>query len=777
MQLSSVLPPELVWGVFTRLVGLVYLIAFGSLLGQATSLVGDRGIMPVGLKLAAMRRDFPGFRRFFYFPTLLWFGHSDRRLRALLVAGFGAGLVIVWGGPLGFWAMLVGYVVYLSFDVALKLSFPWECVFFEVAVLGLFLPEVSPLPSLVATSAPPPVIAWAYRLLLFRVVCGFGKFKFIGSSRLDFGYLRGFLVNQPLPTVVAWHAQRLPLWVLRLGLLSLFWVEIPGAFLTLFPNVLGLVGGAGILGLMVVINLSGNFGYFNWIVAALCVPLLDMSTPRAVFSAPGPLPATIFVACHTLAALLYFPFNSYVSQSWHRWPLWLKLRPRWLFAPTHVLRALEPLRLVHAFGVFPPKSMAPIRCAAIVEVSWDGESWVELEYTRAATRPTHRPRFIAPHLVRWDQLLIYETFGTTEYALAYSVANSGIPYGHATFSDAECLMQRVLEGRFYEGVVFQRGSFPRRDPPKLARMRVVGLRPTTPEERRRTGAWWSRDVIGPHYPARSKNDHFWQLWVPEPELFDLDDVHWKRRSTLGPLIRRARSGGDLTALVVEGGGGAALAPSDIDAFWSEFRTVIEADHPDYERVYDIRRRLAARYSASELHVFERVLGRLVAALSSRLEPSFYSSTPPRLDIATHYEFMLYVHDLVLRGREVTEGVFRDPETAGAWLGEHTLARGLYLRAIFRLHRFVWDAHKVRLLDMMVVRSTDRFPSSERAAVEAKIERDAKKLWGVSQLTAFFRARYTEPEYCDGTPERYPEFMVRDDGLVVERANPAPETAS
>ena len=89
------------------------------------------------------------------------------------------------------------------------------------------------------------------------------------------------------------------------------------------------------------------------------------------------------------------------------------------------------------FGVFPPKSMAPIRCVAIVEVTWDGAAWHELEYTRAPTRPTHRPRFIAPHLVRWDQLLIYETFGTTEYALAYSVANSGIPYGHATFSDTE----------------------------------------------------------------------------------------------------------------------------------------------------------------------------------------------------------------------------------------------------------------------------------------------------------------------------------------------------
>jgi hypothetical protein len=767
MQLSSVLPPELVWGVFARLLGLIYLIAFGSLFGQIATLVGEHGIMPVNLKLAAMHRDFPGIKRFIYFPSLLWFASSDVALRVLVALGFGSGLMVVWGGPFGFWGLLLGYVIYLSFDIALKLSFPWECVFFEAAVFGLFLPEALPLPELASTAAPAPAIAWAYRLLLFRVVCGFGKFKFIGSSRLDFTYLKGFLINQPLPTVVAWYAHRLPLWVLRVGLLSLFWVEIPGATLTLVPNVLGLVGGAGIVGLMLVINLSGNFGYFNWIVAALCVPLLDMSTPRELLSNPGSHAATFFVAAHTLAALLYFPFNSYVSQSWHRWPLWLKFRPSWPFAPIHALRALEPLRLVHAFGVFPPKSMAPIRCVAIVEVTWDGETWHELEYTRAPTRPMHRPRFIAPHLVRWDQLLIYETFGTTEYALAYSVANSGIPYGHATFSDTECLLQRILEGRFYEGVIFKRGSFPRREAPTQARVRVVALRPTKPDEKRRTGAWWRRDVIGPHYPARSKNQDFWKYWMPEPELFDLDDVHWKRRSTLGPLIRRARGGGDLSALVVDERPESGIALADVDRFWNEFLIAIESERADYERVHEIRQRLSQTHSQAELHRFERILGRLTVALTSRLEPMFYSSAEPRLPFETHYEFVLFVLDLILRGRSVAETAFRDPRSALSWVGQHTLSRGMYLRAIFRLHRFVWDAHKVRLLDMVVVRSTERFPGSERAGVEAKLERDAKKLWGVSQLTGFFRVRYTGFEYCDGTPETYPRFMVQDDGEIVE----------
>ena len=51
--------------------------------GQIGALVGERGVIPVGVKLAAIRRDFPGPRRFLYFPTLLWLGHGDGALRLL----------------------------------------------------------------------------------------------------------------------------------------------------------------------------------------------------------------------------------------------------------------------------------------------------------------------------------------------------------------------------------------------------------------------------------------------------------------------------------------------------------------------------------------------------------------------------------------------------------------------------------------------------------------------------------------------------------------------
>jgi len=75
--------PELVWGLLSRSVGLVFLVSFLSLSGQVLPLSGKRGIVPISGALAAIRRDFAAPRRFFYFPSLLWLNSSDAVLVAL----------------------------------------------------------------------------------------------------------------------------------------------------------------------------------------------------------------------------------------------------------------------------------------------------------------------------------------------------------------------------------------------------------------------------------------------------------------------------------------------------------------------------------------------------------------------------------------------------------------------------------------------------------------------------------------------------------------------
>ena len=66
---------------------------------------------------------------------------------------------------------------------------------------------------------------------------GFGKQKFAGSRRQDLAYLRGFLINQPLPSKLAWYAQKLPLPLLQGAVCFMFVVEIPAPWLALWPGI------------------------------------------------------------------------------------------------------------------------------------------------------------------------------------------------------------------------------------------------------------------------------------------------------------------------------------------------------------------------------------------------------------------------------------------------------------------------------------------------------------------------------------------------------------
>ena len=75
--------PDVLWGIFARLLGVVYVIAFVSLRSEIVEWAGARGLNPVREKLARVREDLGRWRAVVRYPTLLWLGDSDRALRWL----------------------------------------------------------------------------------------------------------------------------------------------------------------------------------------------------------------------------------------------------------------------------------------------------------------------------------------------------------------------------------------------------------------------------------------------------------------------------------------------------------------------------------------------------------------------------------------------------------------------------------------------------------------------------------------------------------------------
>src|SRR5262249_21147509 len=165
------------------------------------------------------------------------------------------------------------YACYVSLDLPLALIYPWDALMFESVFLGLLTPETNPLPDLAAAHAPAPAVAWAFRWLFFRVMFGFGKQKFLGSRSKDLAYLSGFFLNQPLLSPIGWYAQKLPMFILKAGVLFMFFVEIPAPFFVFWPGPLSVIAAVSTIILMLGIQLTGSFGYFSLLTMVVALPL------------------------------------------------------------------------------------------------------------------------------------------------------------------------------------------------------------------------------------------------------------------------------------------------------------------------------------------------------------------------------------------------------------------------------------------------------------------------------------------------------------------------
>lgn len=94
--------------LFLHLLGVVFLVAFLSLLVQVTALIGDDGLLPAGDFLRAAG----GFAEA---PTIFrWIGTSDAVLRGTALVGAAASVALACHvAPR--WCLLVLWALYLSF--------------------------------------------------------------------------------------------------------------------------------------------------------------------------------------------------------------------------------------------------------------------------------------------------------------------------------------------------------------------------------------------------------------------------------------------------------------------------------------------------------------------------------------------------------------------------------------------------------------------------------------------------------------------------------------
>ncbi|MEZ0542400.1 lipase maturation factor family protein [Fibrella arboris] len=700
-----------VWGLFVRALGVVYLIALAQLYQQVLPLAGARGLASVAQKLAHIQAHYPGWRRFAYFPTLLWLNASDRMLKGMVLAGSGAALLVIYGGPYALLGLLICWLVYQSLDIAVGMSYPWDCLLLEAGFLALFLPNLPPLPQVAMASAPLPLVAWAYRWLFFRVLFGFGKYKFMGGSLLDKGYFQSFMVNIPLPTYLAWYAYRLPAWVFQAVLWVAFLVEIVLPFGVFFTGDTRIVVAVATVGLMIGIQLISNFGFFNVLTIVLCLTLLDRSASLFDTSLATVIthPVTYTVlGLWALGGLINLPFNSWCTFTWLYWPSLQTIRLPGVQPVLAFYRALLRFRLVHTYGVFPPTSGPPIRWVPVMEGSPDGgRTWLPYEYRYTPTTETSPPRFVAPYHPRFDHAIFYETYGTNDANFIWSTMGGGNPFDFAHSSTMDCLMQQLLMGEPGAQALFRNSPFKAENLPTQVRMMLYRFQPTTFAERQKTGHWWHKTLVSTHLPATGPNkrklDQRWAI----PENFHPDATIWQQRTpTLQALLANASDDSVWPAWVAATNG----LSVGLDEFWNKWIESIRTEGPVWANMPNAVSRMRARYTARELQDLETMLNRLALLLLARLKPYLSADASSKLAEGDPFRLALFAHHIIGKGSSAYTAVWLHPAGAMTHATDFNAEESFYYLGLFWFDTLVFQARKLRLaIQISEVKALDGLP--------------------------------------------------------------------
>ena len=219
--------------IFRRLLGVVYVCAFSSMVVQLDGLFGSDGILPARDFMQAAREwtgaDGLGLARFHVVPTLFWISTSDAFLSAVCIMGVGGGVLLAAGvAPLITTAL--PWIAYLSLMTVGQdfLGYQWDALLLETGFFALFVAPAGWLDRLRDAAPPMRGAVWLLLWLLFRLMVASGAVK-LSSGDPTWANLTALTFHfetQPLPTPVAWYLHQAPGWLLKALCASIIAIEL-----------------------------------------------------------------------------------------------------------------------------------------------------------------------------------------------------------------------------------------------------------------------------------------------------------------------------------------------------------------------------------------------------------------------------------------------------------------------------------------------------------------------------------------------------------------------
>jgi hypothetical protein len=463
--------------LFVCALAIAHAVAFASFWVQADGLVGPAGILPASRYFALAREEL-GRQAWFEVPSLCWIFGTGAFLKLLCGIGIGlSALVLVGCAPAVCLVLMWACSLSLASAGQVFFDFQWDSLLLECTLVGIFL-----VPWTIRRAHtpydPPRMARYLAWWLLFRLMFLSGLVK-LESGDPNWRHLTALAFHyqtQPLPTVLAWYAQKLPTWFQLASCAVMFAVELVGPLLIPAPRPLRHFAALALVSLQVVIALTGNYAYFNLLSIGLCLTCLDDDWwRRHHWGAADPAgeprpPVTRFKATalrwFTALAVGVTFFLTVAS-----------LSPAAAESPITraVGEAIDPFRSFNTYGLF--AVMTVERPELIFEGSDDGQDWREYGLPYKPGDLSRRPAWVAPYQPRLDWQLWFAALGPPESS----------PW-------VGTVCERLLRGDAAVLGLFSRNPFPTR-PPRLIRVVRYSYEFTSAAERARTGNWWRRTPL------------------------------------------------------------------------------------------------------------------------------------------------------------------------------------------------------------------------------------------------------------------------------------------
>jgi hypothetical protein len=560
--------------LFLRALAAIYFSAFFSLLFQIKGLIGPHGILPAGEYLADVTQSF-GLARFWFAPSLFWISASSHALMTITWLGLVASIAALFNlwPRLSFFACFVCFLSFVSTASDFS-GYQSDGMLLEAGFLALFFAPPGLRPGLAPKHPPPRAALWLLQWEWFRIYFESGLAKLLSGDRQwrTLTAMDEYYQNGPLPAWPGWYVEHLPHLFHVATAAGTLAMELLIALMLFLPRRARLVCFLIVTPWEIGVILTGNYAFLNYIVLSLGVLLLEDTTLRSLIptrfrpatlipaasraqplseavilsegasapqskdprisplplSSPTPPQQTVILSEGASAPqpkdLPPIPPAHQITQLSAHTPTFtlpelpiLRISLTSIFTlwiayattarlvaivlpnsplPTTPIAMLEPFRIANQYGLF--AVMTRGRYEIEFQGSNDNLTWTPYPFCYKPQALNAAPGLYAPYQPRFDWNLWFASLGEWRQ-------NQLVPVTE----------ERLLDNDPDVLALFRYNPFPQ-SPPKYVRAVLYQYWFTTLPEKRLSGNWWRRQLLGDYAPTltRTPDGHYLATTLP-----------------------------------------------------------------------------------------------------------------------------------------------------------------------------------------------------------------------------------------------------------------------